>query len=127
MFGQLNIPYIFGLFSILLLIIALFSGNDKLISNSISLAYGCTFGGLIAHIIRIKSGMKDTEIPLSKKQMLFVFSLLGLVILSMFLIKQFVADKSLAIILICALALISGIYALFYVKNCIRKNKLQNR
>jgi cytochrome c biogenesis factor len=85
--------------------------------------YGCTFGGLIAHIIRMQSGLKDNEIPLSKKQMLFIFSLLGLVILSSFLIIQFAADKSLAIILICSLALISGVYALFYVKNCIKKNK----
>jgi hypothetical protein len=112
----------FYLFNVLMLIVVLFLNNDALIRYFISASI-CSIGVVIAHIIRIKSGIKDNEIPLSKKQMLFVFSLLGLVILSSFLIIQFVADKSLAIILICSLALISGVYVLFYVKNCIKKNK----
>jgi hypothetical protein len=105
-----------------MLVVALFLNNDGLIRYLIS-ASVCSIGVVIGHIIRMKAGIKDNEILLSKKQMLFVFSLSGLVILSMFFIKQFIADKSLAIIIICALALISGIYALIYVMKAIKQNK----
>ncbi|MDR2652938.1 MAG: hypothetical protein LBC68_11635 [Prevotellaceae bacterium] len=112
----------FCLFNVLMLVVALFLNNDGLIRYLIS-ASVCSIGVVIGHIIRMKAGIKDNEILLSKKQMLFVFSLSGLVILSMFFIKQFIADKSLAIIIICALALISGIYALIYVMKAIKQNK----
>ena len=112
------------LFCVLLLVALLFQNNNKLINFSVSLLC-CSIGLLAAHIIRIKRNVKNNEIPLSKKQMLLVFSLLGLMILSIFLIKEFVADESLEIILICSLALVSGIFALFYVLRCIKKNKLK--
>jgi uncharacterized membrane protein HdeD (DUF308 family) len=112
------------LFCVLLLIISLFLADNKFIRFSISTLFAST-GVVIAHIIRIKSGIKDNELPLTNKQMLFVFSLSGLVILSIFLIKQFVADKSLFIILICVIALISSIYTLFYVKKHIKNKRNQ--
>ncbi|MDR2126313.1 MAG: hypothetical protein LBP63_05755 [Prevotellaceae bacterium] len=115
-----------GLLGILMLIVALFLDNGKLISHSISMLF--TFIGVfIAHRYRIKSSIKDQELPLTKKQMLFIFLLLGLVILSIFFIKQFVTDKTQSIILICTLALVSGIFALIYVMNVIKKNKNKSK
>jgi hypothetical protein len=43
--------------------------------------------------------------------------------LSIFAIELFVADKSLSIMFICSLSIVSGIFALFYVINIIKKNK----
>ncbi|MDR1198450.1 MAG: hypothetical protein LBK94_05480 [Prevotellaceae bacterium] len=107
---------------ILLFIISLFVGNELFISFSATGIF-YALAGLSAQRIRMKAGIKDYESSLSKKQMLFVFLLLALVILSIVLIKLFVADESLTIILICALALVSGVFALVYVMKAIRNNK----
>jgi phosphatidylglycerophosphate synthase len=112
------------LFCVLLLIISFFLDDNKFIRFSVSTLFAST-GVVIAHVVRIKSGIKDNELSLSNKQMLFVFILSLLVILSIFLIKQFVADKSLAITFICVIALISGIYTLFYMKKHIKNKRNQ--
>jgi hypothetical protein len=85
----------------------------------------CSIGVLIGHLMRIKSGIKDQELPLARKQMLFIFSLLVFVILSIVLVRLFVTDTLLSIIIICTLALSSGIFALIYAIKTIKKNKEQ--
>ena len=110
------------LFSIVMLIVSLFVGNGRFITISVSVTCS-SIGVLLGHIMRIKSGIKDDEDALTRKQVFFILLLLALVILSIVLIKLLIVDKSLSIILICALALGSGIFALVYITKAIKKNK----
>jgi hypothetical protein len=113
-------------FYTIMLVISLLINSDWFIIFSVSgICYA--IAGIMGHHDRIKSGIKDQELPLTKKQMLFIFLLLGLVILLIFFIKQFVTDKTQSIILIYTLALVSGIFALIYVMNVIKKNKNKSK